>query len=215
MNDDSEQATLDETALASLGARTLDQLTGAIEAGETERAIQLAKRMSEEFQSMHDLYLNWAAAFMSFIGKRYGDAVLAESVEEVMHYTAVASGVDIAAYLADMSDEERIQVFAKGIRGHMQPFQVKEKKDSYDIVLTDCGSGGRLIKQGAYKGANALYQVKEPSPITFGQKDFPVYCTHCHFEGKTLGDDSFYEVIASEKPGHAPCVLRMYKRNNK
>jgi len=212
MNDKSQSITLDEAALTSLGERTLDQLITAIEANETNRAVQLAQRMSEEFQGMHDLYLNWAAAFMSFIGRRYGDDILGESIKEVMQYTADASGIDTAALLEGMSDEERIQVFAKGIRGHMQPFRVKEEKDSYDILLDHCGSGGRLIQQGAYEGPHALHKIKEPSPMTFGQKDFPVYCTHCHFEGTTMGDEPFYEVIASEKPGHSPCVLRMHKR---
>lgn len=212
MSQNNKSTTQDKADLTRLGERTLDQLTQAIEMEEAALAIQLANRMSDEFQGMHDHYLNWTTKFMGFIGKTYGEDVLAKAIEETMA-TSTAESEDIAVAWAAMSDEERIQLFAKGVRGHLQPFKVREKEDSYELVLDQCGSGGRLIRQGAYDGENALYKIKEPTPMTYGQRDFPVYCAHCHFEGKAVGKKTFYEVIASDKPGTVPCLLRVYKRD--
>jgi hypothetical protein len=58
----------------------LTVVTEAIDAGDLEGAKKLARRMYNESLSMHDLYLNWTGATLSFIGKRFGD----EALEEVL-----------------------------------------------------------------------------------------------------------------------------------
>lgn len=209
----------DEAALSSLGERTLDQLTVAIEAGETEKARELAAGMHAEFQGMHDLFLNWTTGLLSFIGKNYGDEALATaSAETVQYYNDAVWDDTLASAFAAMSDEERIQALASGLRGHLQSFDVTEKDDCYEILLEHCGSGGRLVQQGAYEGPNALYKVKTPSAMTFGQKDFPVYCTHCHFQNHFIPNGSdipLAEIIPSLDVGRRPCVVRLAKREAK
>src|SRR6516165_1846766 len=59
--------------IAEMEKLTVDRVVEAIDTGDTEGAKKLARRMYNEFLSMHDLYRNWAAATLSFIGKRYGD----------------------------------------------------------------------------------------------------------------------------------------------
>lgn len=87
---DNKDKSLDEAALSSLGERTLDQLTAAIEVGETEQARELATGMHAEFQGMHDLFLNWTTALLSFNGKNYGDEALATaSAGTVQYHSAV------------------------------------------------------------------------------------------------------------------------------
>lgn len=215
MSDKNRRPTFDEATLASLGERTLDQLTAAIEANDTELATQLANRMYEEFQGMHDLYLNWTTALMTFIGRHYGDKELEKAIKEtVAYYRKVGfSGFDLAAYAA-VSDKELIESFAQGLRGHLQPFKIKEQEDCYEILLENCGSGARLIQRGAYEGADALLKVKGPSSMTYNQDEWPVYCAHCHFESQPLPgwDKPLYQIIATDKPGHGTCIIRMPKR---
>jgi hypothetical protein len=67
-----------EAELREMEKRSVDRLTEAIEAGETEKAKQIAKRMYNEFLSMHDLYRNWTTAMLSEIGRRFGDQALDE-----------------------------------------------------------------------------------------------------------------------------------------
>lgn len=207
-----------QNVLAGLGERTLDQLMAAIESGDSEQALALATRMHNEFLGMHDLFLNWTAALLSFIGKNYGDEVLEKASEEtVQYYNNAVWDETLALAFANMSDKERIEALAGALRGHMHPFEVQEKEDCYEVVLGLCGSGARLIEKGVYEGDDALYKVKTPSPMTFGKKDFPVYCTHCHFQNKFIPpgmDEPLAEIIASDNVGHEPCVVRLYKRKN-
>ena len=64
-------------------------------------------------------------------------------------------------------------------------------------MLDPCGSGGRLFREEMTKdrfhyGTDLAPIVKEPHVLTFGRKDFPLYCTHCasgnreQFQGKPL-----------------------------
>ena len=61
-----------EEELREMEKRTVDRLKEAIEAGEPERAKQIAERMYNEFVSMHDLYRDWTTAMLSAIGRRFG-----------------------------------------------------------------------------------------------------------------------------------------------
>ena len=71
-----------EEELREMEKRTVDRLKEAIEAGEPERAKQIAERMYNEFVSMHDLYRDWTTAMLSAIGRRFGDEVLEEIMTE-------------------------------------------------------------------------------------------------------------------------------------
>ena len=52
-----------------MGKRSVDRLTEAIDAGDTETAKRIGQRMYKEFLSMHDLYRNWVTATLSEIGR--------------------------------------------------------------------------------------------------------------------------------------------------
>ena len=67
--------------LEALGRRTLDVLDEALEAGEIEAARKLGHRMYAEFSGMHDLYRDWVTDLLTFVGRRFGDEVLAEALE--------------------------------------------------------------------------------------------------------------------------------------
>jgi len=62
--------------LEEMGTRTLDLVLEAIEAGDKERAKNLAERMYKEFNFLHDGYMFWVTGLLTHIYKNYGiDAV--------------------------------------------------------------------------------------------------------------------------------------------
>ena len=69
-----------EAEIREMEKRTVDRLIEAIDAGDPEKAKQIARRMYNEFLSMHDLYRNWTTAMLSEIGRRFGD----EALEQIM-----------------------------------------------------------------------------------------------------------------------------------
>jgi hypothetical protein len=69
--------------------------------------------------------------------------------------------------------------FAALLVQHLGQLKVVEKPDRYVVNQALCGSGGRLIRDGAYRGHRALPIVPGPNRLTGGQRSLPVYCTHC------------------------------------
>jgi len=164
-----------EAELQEMGKRSVDRLTEAIEAGDTDKAKQIAKRMYNEFVSMHDLYRDWTTATLSAIGKRFGDQVL----DEVMTEGVRAWWLPNLEKMSQSSTlSQRIKMFVAGLRGHLQPMHIEEDEEKVVIQMRPCGSGGRLVLEGKYEGPNAFLTVEKPQRMTYNRANFPVYCAH-------------------------------------
>ncbi len=152
---------------------TVDRLVETIERGDREGAKKLARRMYNEFLSMHDLYRNWATATLSFVGRRFGDKVLEEVMDE-----------GVKAWWGPTMDKmpqdlrARVKMFTAGLRGHLQPLHIEEDDEKIVIQMRPCGSGGRLVLEGKYEGPDAMMTVKGKQFLTYGRDSFPVYCAH-------------------------------------
>ncbi len=164
-----------EKELIEMGTRTLDLLLEAIETGNKEKAKELAQRMYREFNFLHDGYMTWVTGLLTYVYKKYGiDAV--EEAEREAH-TIEAK---IAFKPSEKTDlRSRIEHMVGGLRGHLQPISIEEDDEKISITMKPCGSGERLIQKGGYDSEIGLARVKEPHRITWGMKDFPIYCVHC------------------------------------
>jgi len=202
--------------LREMERRTVDRLTDAIEAGDTERARKLARRMYNEFLSMHDLYRNWVTATLSEIGRRYGDQALDEIMCEGVRawWGPICKGMpqDPAALPA------RIKMFAAGLHGHLQPLEITEDEEKIEIKMCPCGSGGRLVSEGKYEGKDAFLTIKDPQPLTYGRPDYPVYCAHEYAMEKIDIEENgrpFVVVEPAARLGRDHCSLIVYKDPDK
>jgi hypothetical protein len=159
--------------LDEMGTRTLDLVLKAIDAGGKEKAKELAQRMYKEFNYLHDGYMFWVTGLLSYIYRKYGiDAV--EEAEREAH-TIEAKVVFQPSEKTDI--RSRVEHMLSGLRGHLQPITVKEDDEKITVTMMPCGSGERLIQKGGYE--SGLARVKKPHRITWGMKDFPIYCVHC------------------------------------
>lgn len=165
-----------EDELCEMGKRSVDRLTEAIEAGESEAAKRIGQRMYKEFLSMHDLYRNWTTAMLSEIGRRFGDEVL----DEIMTAGVKAWWLPNLDKMPQGADKlsQRIKMFVAGLRGHLQPMEVTEDDDKVVIQMQPCGSGGRLVLEGRYDGPDGFLKVEKPQRMTYNRANFPVYCAH-------------------------------------
>jgi hypothetical protein len=161
--------------LQEMGKRTLDLVLEAIEAGNKERAKELAIRMKQEFNYLHDGYMFWVTGLQSYIYKKCGiDAV--EEAEREAH-TIEARAVFKPPEKTDI--RSLVEHLASGLRGHMQPIKIVEDDTTISLTMQPCGSGERIIQKDGYKPEVGLLKVTEPHHITWGMKDFPLYCVHC------------------------------------
>ena len=206
-----ENMVFSDEELEMLGARTLDVLLEAIEAGDGDKAAKLAKRMYAEFQGMHDFYRDWLTDLFSHIGWEFGDKTLASAMEgTVARFTR-----RLGPRYQGKSPRRRMEVLCAGLRGHLQPMKIEEDDEKFTIISEVCGSGGRQVKDGMYEGPEGLLKVKEPQPMSFNRPDFPVYCVHCYFANSApLNEDGSPMFICepAEDIGNQACRMIIHKK---
>ena len=161
--------------LKEMGTRTLDLVMEAIDKGDRKKAKELAQRMYEEFNFLHDGYMIWTSGLLTYIYKKLGiDAV--EEAEREAH-TIEAKTVFLPPEKTDV--RSMVEHTAKALRGHLQPVVIEEDDEKVSLTMKPCGSGERIIQKGGYEPEIGLALVKEPHRITWEMKDFPIYCVHC------------------------------------
>jgi hypothetical protein len=202
-----------EADLRDMERRTVDRLVDAIDAGDAEKARKLARRMYNEFLSMHDLYRNWITATLSEVGRRFGD----QALDDIMVEGVRAWWKPILDSLP--KDPEslpgRIKMFAAGLHGHLQPLEITEDEEKVSIRMCPCGSGGRLVQEGKYEGPDAFLKIENPQPLTYGCKDYPVYCAHEYAMERIDIEENGYPFVVVEPAaeiGKEHCVMHIYKK---
>jgi hypothetical protein len=198
--------------LKEMGTRTLDLVLEAIDAGDKEKAKLLANRMYREFNHLHDGYMTWVTGLLTFIYKNYGIDVLEKAEREA--HTIEANFVFKPSGETDF--RARVEAMVGGLRGHLQPITVAEDDEKVTITMKPCGSGERIIRMGGYEPKIGLAKVKESHRITYGMKDFPVYCVHCPvmemLDIERSGDFGSVHIV-SDPIGQEHCQFALYKDN--
>ncbi len=199
-----------EKELKEMGRRTLDLIIEAIDNEDTEKAKELANRMYQEFNFLHDGYMFWVSGLLSYIYKNFGiDAV--EQAEMEAH-TIEAHAV--FKPLEKTDTRSVVEHTAKALRGHMQPIIIEEDDEKISLTMMPCGSGERIIQKGGYNPEVGLLRVKDPHRITWGMKDFPIYCVHCPvmemLEIENTGNFRFIRFV-KEPIYHGSCKFVIYK----
>jgi len=196
--------------LEELGMRSVDAVQKAIDAGDRDKAKGLSRRMYREFQAMHDLYVGWVTSLLSFIGRRYGDEVLYEALEE-------SCGMWLKPLLeqyAQATPRRRGEMLFAGLRGHLQPMKIEEDDEKFTIIMQPCGSGGRLALQGSYEPSGSLLRIKKPQLMTYWRENFPAYCAHCTFQETIpidLSGAPWLVAFPAQKIGEENCLTYYYK----
>lgn len=205
-----EKRLFTEQELAEMGAPTLDVLLEAIDAGDKDKAKALAQRMKKEYGHLHDGYMFWVAGLQTYIYNNCGVDALEEAERQA--HTAEAKVVFKPPEKTDLRSQ--VEHVASGLRGHMQPITIVETDQTISLSMKPCGSGERIIQMGGYSPEVGLAKVDEPHRITWGKKDFPVYCVHCPVtEALTLentGNFARVKVVA-EPLYHGACEYVFYK----
>jgi hypothetical protein len=203
-----------EKELEEMGTRTLDLVYRAIDSGDKEKAKELADRMYKEFNYLHDGYMFWITGLLTHIYKKHGISAVEEAEREA--HTIEGKTVFKAPELPDL--RSKVAYMAGNLRGHLQPITIREDDEKISLTMKPCGSGERIIQKGGYKPEAGLAIVHEPHHITWGMKDFPIYCVHCPvMELLTIeGTGDFGPIhIVAEPINHGSCQFVFYKDPSK
>jgi len=207
----SEKRIFTEAELKEMGMRTRDLIDKAIDSGELEKAKHLNHRMYAEWLSMHDLYVNWVTSLLSYIYEHHGMEVLYEAIRQC----CTAWFKPIYDNILKAGDFRRkVEMFAIGLRGHLQPVEIEEDDEKVCLMMCPCGSGERLLQSGGYEPPRSFSKIKEPHELTFGQPDFPIYCIHTPMTEILQIEWSGYLLAVDEVPQDIKmggCKYCMYK----
>lgn len=185
--------------LEEMGKRTTDLIDEAIDNARSETAKRLNHRMYAEFLSMHDFFRDWITGLLSFIYENYGENALDESLKQSL--TARFREMVQSYEKADF--RTKVNMLCMGLRGHLQPLEIKEDDEKVCIEMMPCGTGERLVDEGAYGPPKNFSILKNPSFITYGKQSCPVYCAH----------EAILEILPIEWVGHPVWVV--YPPENK
>jgi hypothetical protein len=205
-----EKRVFTDQELKEMGTRTLDLVFEAIDAGNKDKAKELANRMYKEFNYLHDGYMVWVSGLLTHIYKKYG----IEAVEAAEREAHTIEARVVFKPLEKTDIRSQVEHLASGLRGHLQPITIKEDDEKISLTMQPCGSGERIIQKDGYKPEAGLARVKDPHRITWGMKDFPIYCVHCPvMEMLQIENTGHFGAahIVSEPIYHGSCQFVFYK----
>jgi hypothetical protein len=196
--------------LKAMGTRTLDVVKEAIDAGDKDKAKAMAQRMYDEFKFLHDGYMFWTSGLLTYIYKNFG----IDAVEEAEREAHTIEARAVFKPLEKTDTRFVVEHTAKAMRGHMQPVVVNEDDEKITLEMKPCGSGERIIQYGGYEPEIGLVKIKEPHKITWGMKDFPIYCVHCPvMEMLEIENTGHFNVVksVSDPLCQDSCMFNIYK----
>ena len=188
---------------------TGELIGAAIDAGDADRAKRLISAIERDFLSNKEYSINWITSLLSFIGRRLGE----DAVEEALRDFGERYLRDRRAGLADVPARKRLEGLVRAMKANGATLTLAEDDQKWTVAFR-CGTGGKLIDDGAYGPPRNYLTLIERGPRTFDRDSLPVYCAHCSINNEIqpiewTGSPSTIE-SPPEKPGE-PCIHHVYK----
>jgi hypothetical protein len=196
-----------EGVLDAENARRSEAVCAAIGARDAAAVDELLAAKREFHRVWHDAYIDFMAIVQSHLVTTLGD----DALDAALDFVGTRQRSLFDAMNADLTT--RVQGFAGAMRAHLGQLEVHEDDEKFTFVSDPCGTGGRLLRSGAYEGDDPLALIARPQPMTMGRRDFPSYCAHCPSWMARLHDDWYGSPNVLEPP-HAPgvvCTTHIYK----
>jgi hypothetical protein len=153
-----------------------DQLAAAVAGGDLSRVSAVQAALKAEYLLAHDGLRNAVARTIAE-AVRIAGPVEGEAAGRRVVLGLMGDG-DVPQY-SQGSMMDRLDAIATGWHWHATEFSLREESDRFTFVLGPCGSGMRLIQEGAYARSDALPLSIKPSKSTFMSAGYPTYCNHC------------------------------------
>ncbi len=186
----------------------------AVRRGDWNEALACADEARNEHALAHDGLRDVNARLLDAIHRRYGQAFADPFCSEVYEQTTVWY---VAKVPEPASFRDAVEAVAMLWHWHMTTFRLREDRDKATFILEPCGSGGRLINEGAYYGSGKrpLSLIPSPSLTTFNEPNFPSYCTHCADHNRTFLKRGFNIMVFegwTRAHRHGACISHVFKR---
>ncbi len=191
-------------------ARRAQAVMTALGEPDPERACAALDAKDQAYLALHDPLVRFMADAFAWVYRHGGAPAL--TAFHLATADAQRTGFEKWEHLP-VAEFAALTAFL--LRQHMGRVTVEEDTRRFTFRQSPCGSGGRLIADGAYDGPDALSRVDEPGPLSFGAPPVPVYCTHCAIWNGAATLRWFGRVHwVFEQPARPDggCTLNLYKR---
>jgi hypothetical protein len=200
----------DPAELEEMARPMTDRISESLAKGNLKEALQLCKEVRDEFLTLHDLYAMMILATYTFIAEQMGEEALGEALENQFNQCLKHQ---VLSAMEAMPLKQKISFLAvkffgpdncNGTGYHPGKFFIRETDKEIRFILEPCGSGGRLIRAGAYDPLSFFKKMREkvenkaitliaqniPLPEAVLKMAFPLIVTHftqrkSYSQGKT------------------------------
>src|SRR5215218_9986123 len=142
-----------------------EQARAAFLAGRADDGSMLLDKAVDQWAALKDYSINWITSLLTFIGEELGE----EAVERALRKT----GDEFVRHRRtgdqaweDLPAEVRAKVIVRAMVANFGECEVTEDDEKF-VLSFRCGSGGRLIDEGAYEGEDAYLTLTEKAGRTF------------------------------------------------
>jgi hypothetical protein len=162
--------------ITRLNFDAFDLAQQAIADGDLPMAMGYAQQSKNEWYPAHHALRDWITGMLSYVYRLHGVDATHEAVKEAYENNNARLTLDTAA---QQNIKEQVTGLAAGFLQHAMRFRIVEDNEKFIFMTEPCGSGGRLLDEGAYAGPKNFALIKERHESTFYLENFPVYCMHC------------------------------------
>jgi hypothetical protein len=155
----------------------------AIDAGDLALARRHLALSKTEWYLGHHFGRDLITAQTSWILENHGVEHCWESVEQCYNRPVMGS---VLGMLGEVSLRDQVEWLATLFHQHGMKYELIETAAGIRFHTTPCGSGGRLIEEGAYEAPKHLATVRGNRLESFGLEEMPVYCMHCPATNKLV-----------------------------
>lgn len=182
----------------------------AIDSGDGDRAKKLIDLAAGDWERNKDYSINWITSLLSFIGRRMGERAVEEALRDFNdRYLATRR----AGYWS-LDARKRMEGIVRGMKANFGEASMREDAEKF-VLEFRCGSGGKLIDEGAYGPPRDYLMLTERDPMTFDRDQLPVYCAHCSINNEIVPIETDGAPVTVQFPPSAPgepCVHHVYKK---
>lgn len=185
-------------------------IVAAIRNHDAKAAIEwLDEKEKVQYVALHDYLVGFMADSFSWVYRHFGE-------DELLKFhldTAEGQKTGFEKW-EQMSPEDFAKTTAFLLKQHMGNVEVAQDEEKFIVTQNPCGSGGQFNLSGAYEGTEKLPVINTPGPLTFGQDNIPVYCSHCAIWNGTATINWFGHpqwVFDSPAQADGSCVMHIYK----
>lgn len=210
---------LRQDPVPELGESTFALAMAFIDRGEPEKAKEVLDYAREEARVVHDMYVNWAWTFFTYVARTQGEA----AVERAMRFVMESYYKPRYTKVMQAPVKEQLDLCVEGMRGHFfgpgrtGEVDVTEDELKYTLIYKPCGTGGvarQRIADEKEMSPQLFGVTEEPRDWSWGQAGVGYYCAHCAMVNEILSIESFghpMRITHYDPDPHKPCIWTIYK----